>query len=269
MNQAIQSIFAFSSLIALSACGEKTIDASTEEKAKSSIESISKDMSESQLKEFTASLLTIYMSNLGDEPKANAMINGKTASEINALAKEISIAQEQQRKEAEARRKAEEIKIHQEKIKDIQLKLAEIAKREKENESMRQEMQSIIIADAQYKQGKHTFDNSISFTIKNSSSHVLSEIFFTANLTSPGRKVAWAEEKIRYSIKGGLNPGETIELNLYPPSEFANLPKRNDYVLAIQIEGADDEAGNSIWKIHKALEEEKSILEKELSRLTR
>ncbi len=80
----------------LAACGAPTIDASSEEAMKASMEEVTKDMTEAEKAEFGAAMMAVSMKvameNMSDKEKAEeAMkeaLDGKTAEEIIEMSKE-------------------------------------------------------------------------------------------------------------------------------------------------------------------------------------
>ncbi|RDX37265.1 hypothetical protein DZA50_02405 [Kangiella sp. HD9-110m-PIT-SAG07] len=80
----------------LTACGAPTIDASSEEAMKTSMEEITKDMSEAEKTEFGMAIMAVSMQvameNMGNPEKAEGAVqdalDGKTAQEVIEMSKE-------------------------------------------------------------------------------------------------------------------------------------------------------------------------------------
>ncbi|AOE49604.1 DUF6694 family lipoprotein [Kangiella sediminilitoris] len=96
MKKIIYLFIAVSFSFILTACGEPTIDASSEEAMKASMEEVTKDMTEAEKAQFgtaiMAVMMKIAMENMSDEEKAEeAMkeaLDGKTADEIIEMSKQ-------------------------------------------------------------------------------------------------------------------------------------------------------------------------------------
>jgi hypothetical protein len=67
----------------------------------------------------------------------------------------------------------------------------------------------------------------ISFTIANRGTIPIKRIFVLGKLQTPGRAIAWVEGDFNYEFSGGLEPGETQELNLAPNmfGPWSKVPK--------------------------------------------
>lgn len=87
----------------------------------------------------------------------------------------------------------------------------------------------------------------IQFSIRNQTGTAIRRIFCRGRLTSPGRSIPWADQEFNVSIPGGLEPGETKEINLRPPQKgpygHDALKDRTDLVMDISIIDAEDASG--------------------------
>ena len=99
MKKPIQLALVASVVFMLAGCGEPTLDTSSDEAMKESVQEIMADLSEEDQKRFKKTLTGIYMlaalSSMGDgnsedaKAKINAKLDGKTAEEVFQFAEEI------------------------------------------------------------------------------------------------------------------------------------------------------------------------------------
>lgn len=89
------------------------------------------------------------------------------------------------------------------------------------------------------------------FTLRrtNQSEHTITRVELIAELTSEGRTVPWAKDKIVWDFPGGLMPGETDNAGFYPQGDGGKLslwwksaPQRSDYRLRVRLLAAYDES---------------------------
>jgi sugar phosphate isomerase/epimerase len=96
MKKIVYLFVALALTLTLAACGAPTIDASSEEAMKASVEEMTKDMTEAEKMEFGMAIMAVSMkagmSNMSNPEEADAAVkealDGKTAEEIIAMSKE-------------------------------------------------------------------------------------------------------------------------------------------------------------------------------------
>ena len=246
----------------LSAC-EKRIDASNDEIAKESINEIFEGLSESEGKEFAASCLIVAMDG-GFENMSYKKLDGKTAEEVNAMAKLIKERREREKKQRERERIEQEIQSLTERI-------ATLKEQEASNIRNAEYRSKVVISGAVFSKEKDMFSERpvIAFTIQNKSLETLSSVVLDAVLTSTGRKVPWVEDVFRYKFPGGLNPGEEQQLKLAPNmfSDWGSMKNRSDYNLKLTLKEAADEIGEPIWVTYEGASKERAECEAQLSEL--
>lgn len=90
----------------------------------------------------------------------------------------------------------------------------------------------------------------IQFSIQNQTGTAISRIFCRGRLSSPGRTIPWADQEFNVALPGGLEPGETKQINLQPPKDgpygHAELKDRTDLVMEISIVNAEDASGKRL-----------------------
>lgn len=99
MNNMLKLVLAITTILMLSACGKPTLDTSSDEAMKESVQKIMADLSKDDQEKFKKTLTGIYMlgalASLGSDnaedakAKINAKLNGKTAEEVFQLADEL------------------------------------------------------------------------------------------------------------------------------------------------------------------------------------
>ncbi|GAA4356084.1 DUF6694 family lipoprotein [Kangiella marina] len=89
-------LVAFAMTLFLTACGAPTIDASSEQAMKESVEEMTKDMTEAEKTEFGMAIMAVTMKvamqNMGNPEKAEEAVqdalDGKTVEEVIEMSKE-------------------------------------------------------------------------------------------------------------------------------------------------------------------------------------
>lgn len=203
-------------------CNTPKIDTSSDEKMKNSIEEISKKLSDDKRKEFKESLEFIYLSQvdfknilaLGSSASVDkikddtkVLLNNKTADEVILEAKKIK----EKRFEADKQKALKEIDTLENK-KKYSDQSVEILKK------VQLISGSIDRKDSGYKDHKNT---TITLSIKNNTDNAIASIYSIATVKSENREVPWIKEYLNFSISGGIQPGETVEVSL-PQNMFSS-----------------------------------------------
>lgn len=253
-------------------CSKKTIDASSEEAMKESIEELKKDLSKEEKEKFESSLLLVALSGdnlfeLSADSEATKRrmqdrLDGKTAQEVIAEGEKIKLEREAKQKKAEIERQKRE-----------EQRLAEEKQRQKEREAKEQEQIVTEINELEKKKGiateaskklkkfkvkssKFYFQKSsystkpvIELSVSNGLDIPVASVHFDAVLATPGRSTPWVDEGFNYSISGGLEPGEEAIWKLAPNmfGEWGKAPKdRNDMVLTLTVAKIKNHKGESL-----------------------
>lgn len=154
---------------------------------------------------------------------------GKSAKQIIAAADSVL-----------AERKEEQKKQAQVEIEEIEAKIKNAA-------ASQQLLSKIEVLKSRFYHDRSGYISEpvIDLTIKNGSEHAISRIYFNGVLASPNRSVPWVKDTFNYSIKGGLEPGESANWKLNPNmfSDWGKADAPKDAILTvtvIRIDGADD-----------------------------
>jgi len=237
-------------IVALSACGEKTIDANSEETMKASVEEMKANMPKGDQEHFDKALQAVIFAGAGNllevakDPEAfkasiKTKLDGKTAAEIltqgNAL-----LAERETKRRTQAFSEIAEIEA------DIAELVAE--KREAMNAKDKLKKFEVIRSRFYFRESDYSSEAIIELTVKNNTDKAISRAYFDGVLISKGRSVPWVEETFNYPIPGGLEPGEEVTWKLSPNlfGEWGNAPKdRDDMVFTAtvtRINGVDEKA---------------------------
>jgi hypothetical protein len=230
------------SLIFCSCKSEKTIDGTTEESFKKSIEQVKKELPADQREDFEKAIMATALegTNLfqaaadgeGLKRKIRDRLDGKTAKDILARAEDLRSARQEQQNE------------------QILKEIEELTKKEEDAKKALAELKAFSIDKSRF-----YFDDSgystkpiIELTVTNNTKSPISRAYFRGVLATPGRAVPWVEDDFNYSISGGLEAGETAVWSLAPNmfGDWSKAPKdRQDMVFTAtvtRIDGADGEA---------------------------
>jgi hypothetical protein len=232
----------------LAACSgpmDTKIDGSTPDAYQKSLSAIKSRMSPEDAKRFEDSLVVVGMSAMipkeggllgmfaamGNpeqlQRKAMEAVNGKTPREIIQAAD----AQKRERAEGELRSVTEE--------------LATLEKRKAEADASRPFLAKIVVGAPRYywRTGSYMDQPMISMRVTNNTDKALSRIYYHGTVTTPGRTIPWIDDDFNNEIRGGLEPGESKDLDL-APNMFSNWgPKetkeRTDLVLTVRVINAE------------------------------
>ena len=238
-----KSLLLLASIFFIQGCGgsSNTVDGSSEEAMKASIERIKESLDEEQKEEFEKAVMLLAFDGaklfqLGSDKNAaekmmREKLGGKTASQIIEEAKTIRKDREaDQRKQMEAE------------FADLKAKFADL-------EQAKEDLAKFVVKDSRFyfSEGGFMQEPIIDITVENQMPMAVSRAYFKGVLATPGREVPWVEEDFNYSIGGGVEPGEEQTWNLSPNmfGGWGKAPKdRNDMVLTVEVvrvDGADGE----------------------------
>ncbi len=89
------------------------------------------------------------------------------------------------------------------------------------------------------------------FTVTNNTSETVSRFKLDCVVSSPGRELPWAEGGLNYSPDGGLEPGESRDLELSPRGlsrKWSSVPKdRDDLVLSARVNTVENASGEEMF----------------------
>lgn len=237
-------------IVVLAACSKPTIDISTDEATKLSIEKVRNSLTSKKKAEFDEAMRLVAMGyvdpavllaggvvgvNSIDE-KIKQTLKGKTADDI--------IEQAEQIKKERAERERSQALVE---IKELEAKQASAEKTKGELEKFE------VVRARFYKRHREYIglEPIIEITVKNGTGKAISHAYFEGTLSSKGRSVPWLKEEFNYSISGGLEPGEGATWRLAPNSYgvWGKVETPSDAVLTvnvIQLDGVNSESHFSI-----------------------
>lgn len=219
--------------VVLAGCGQATIDTSSEERYRESIQAAKTSLSEDKQKEFEQALVILAFADV---------VDGEDANPLAALA-DLGGAQRRVMEKVKGKTAAEVLNLASD---------AKSARMKKELQTL-EAKQSSAAASAEllgkFKINKSRLDTEEGLTVEinatNGTTHPISAVYFNAIVTSPGRSVPWVSEPINFDIEGGIEPGESSTWRIDPGflgSLEKTLKDRNDLVLTLtvrRLDGAD------------------------------
>jgi len=240
-------------VLVLLGCSPATVDGSSEDAMKSSVDAMKKSLSPAESDRLGKALMVIAFASSGGNllevaqnpdsfaENARRSLDGKTAEQIIAEADRIT-----------AERLARE---REQALAEVQ----ELQREKAEAEATRVKLAAFEIAKSRFYKKKGTFREEpvIELVVKNGTEHAVSRAYFKGTLSTPGRSVPWLVEDFNYQIAGGVEPGETAQWNLAPNmfSEWGKVQDRPDMVFTVEVtrlDGADGEAlFDSTWSDRK------------------
>jgi len=264
IHKVILSIFL---LVSLSGCNEPTIDTSTEETMKSSIQKVKESLPANKQEEFDKSIKTLMFSQIdmknifanafaGQAMDKDKMLNdmkkslsGKTGLEVIELAKNLKV---KRAKEEEVKRtKREEAKRDYEiaELEALQTKKLLYGKN-KEKLSKFKVISSTFTQELRNKYSSR-LQPIIELTVKNGTSYPISRAYFKGTLQSEGRSIPWLVENFNYEISGGLEPNEKATWSLAPNmfSEWGKVNNPKDAIFTVEVEQIDGVNGKELLSI--------------------
>lgn len=273
--------------LALIACSSQ-IDASTEASLETSTAKVKASLAEDSQAEFDEALTRIIYEQIDKEDieaddnqalhaKLKIAIHDKTAKDIMAEGKRLKeqqIAAQKERAEqkikddeaaklrTEEREKAFKAREKAEALKEIQDLEAKRAK----DDANRKELEKFEVSNATFEMQRDYFGSkmpSIQLSVKNGTDQVISHAFFVGTLASPNRTLPWHKDSFNYSIRGGLEAGETAKWSLQPNmfSDWARVDAPDDAVLTVTVEKLNGANDQNLYPIDHLSEEDAKRLE--------
>jgi len=93
----------------------------------------------------------------------------------------------------------------------------------------------LLVRDVVFTPSKGAFDFvGISATVENKTTKAIATVVFRATLTTPGRTIPWVDTELTEFFRGGLEHGETANLNLDPGIGWI-YPEDQEVVLSLEV----------------------------------
>lgn len=212
----MKRIILFGLVWLLAGCSEPTIDGSTDESMRASVDQVRSSLPADQQQEFEDALQVLAFGGVDSLADLVAMgasggerlvrdvrqaVDGKTAKEVITAAAQVR----EQRREREREQALAEIE--------------ELQQRQQQTEQAWAELEKFEVLRSRFYKREREFmgvEPIIEITVRNGTSHAVSRAYFEGTIASPGRSVPWLQEDFNYSISGGLEPGEEASWTLVP-----------------------------------------------------
>lgn len=250
-------------MLLITGCSEPTIDGTTDESMKASIEMVRESLPQDKKTQFDDALKILAFSQMSlkglfadgasgvstTKGKMKDALNGKSGEEVIAEAEKIK----RERKEKEKTQALSEIK-------ELQEKQAMAEKAREELRKFEVIRSSFYKQEQQYGRDKPIID----ITVKNGTSHPISRVYFKGTLASPNRAIPWLVETFNYKISGGLEPGEQVDWSLAPNQfgEWGSVDAPNDAILTVEVEQLDGSDGKALFSSRSFSERDANRLKK-------
>jgi len=240
-------------VLLLPACSSPTIDGSTEESFGASTASIAEQLPDEARREFEEALLTVMLDaafsadDVGDfggwleamqgaeqrTDVARTRLHGMTASEVVDEAKRIEERREERIREQELR------------------ELETLRERRAAAAYARIAMKDFVITGARFysERGYLGREPRVRMTMTNGTDVPVSRGYFRAVVTTAGRATPWIDEDFNYTIRGGIEPGESQTVTLSPNAFLGgwNTEVRGDPVLTVTVTGLEGPDGEVLF----------------------
>jgi len=246
------------SAVLVAGCGKPTVDASSRESMRASIEEMRRSLSSTERRELDEAIETILAGLLDLEAfylgydtsdlsaSVRKAVGGKNVDELFAEAKAIK-----RKREAEERGQIEaEIRV-------IELKKAA-------DQAARVHLARFKVSDCRYyrKEGFGEGEPIIEFAVHNRTPFHVARAYFQATLSTPDRPTPWLKHTFNYEILGGVSPGEQVTWSLIPSgfSTWGRTQVPNEATLTIDILRLDGRNGRALFSAMNFTEADAALL---------
>jgi hypothetical protein len=212
-------------LLVVSCFKEPTIDASTEESFKKSVQEIEKNLKGDELHKFQENIRFIEASHEDDKKEYRKRSNGKNTKEfaelLSLFVKEFNVMYFQSVIDGLVKKKADSDKINEE---FNNLKISKVAL-------------------------KNRNDSTALITVENKTIYTISSLSFKGIISAPERKTIWAEKELFHNVPKGIEPGEKLSfeasMSRSPIWQKGSVPV--GYELRISLAGVWDHERKRIF----------------------
>ena len=247
---------------ALAACEKPTLDTTSDEAFKASLEKVVASLPEEQRSQFQSDVAYLAMQSMD----LGAIMSGKSPTDVagDMRAQFTGKTGEQVIAQAAAARVEQERREREQALAEIQELLA---KQQAAAEAAAQLAQFKVTRSRFYKQqSSNRFlgpEPVIELDVTNGTSSAVSRAYFRGTIASPGRQVPWLTDTFNYEISGGIEPGESVSWALAPNqfTDWGKVEAPEDAVFTVEVYRLDGPDG-------KALYDASGLSERELQRLT-
>lgn len=238
----------------MTGCSEPRIDTSSEAALRKSLVEVGASMPDGEREEldalmrrvvFDSSIASIGRKEAPSAQQALQQVSGMTGAEALKALREAEASKQAKRAADEAKAKAERA------AKDAD-ELATLEALEKAHADGLKKLAAIALENARAEKVTKHFRNDylIRAVVRNGLDVALSSISFAYEVRSPDRAVPWDAGEGFFIIRGGIEPGETREVETVGGSEHIlthkALEEHPDARLAVRVIGAFDAAKVSV-----------------------
>lgn len=213
----------------LAACGAPTLDATSEESRKSSIERMKQALPDGERGRFERAVMIVAMDGLsiadsgGSVDAALVTLDGKTAEEIMSEADSIVAAREAREREQALQ------------------EIAELEQKVRDAEAAREQLEKFAVNRSRFHLERDRYsvrpEPIIELSLTNGTDQAVGRVFAVGTIASPGRSIPWLKEDFNFSVSGGIEPGEDYQTRLNPNmfSDWGQVRPPADAVFTVEI----------------------------------
>lgn len=230
---------------ALAACSDPVLDGSSEAAFGESMEKASAALSPGQRNQFHNDVAMLAMGSIdfgsimaGKEPDVSgnmlAQLDGKTAEQVMEEAARVR-AERAQRERAQ-----------------VESEIRELLAKQAGAAEARRQLEQFQVTRSRFFQEPQRFGRPepiIELDVVNGTQAAISRAYFRGTVASPGRQVPWLSESFNYSIRGGLEPGESASWRLSPNmfSAWGNVSAPDDALFTVKVYRLDGPDGEALY----------------------
>ena len=242
-------------LVTLAACGQPTVDTSSDEAMETSISEMVASLPAEKEAQLRESLRIVAMSEMDLGSAFRAALRGEEVNtdQVASIARDKlhGMTADQILMEAErirSERRQRQIAQAKSEIAELEEELDDLLAQKEKAESLQSELDKIEVKRTRLywqEPSEYTVYRRLrlELTVTNNLDTAISRLYATGTLTTPGRSVPWLVEDFNYKVAGGLEPGETQNWTLSPNtmmSGWSSTPKeRDDTVFTVTVRNVD------------------------------
>tara|TARA_R110002124_G_scaffold85350_1_gene221400 strand:- start:2432 stop:3277 length:846 start_codon:yes stop_codon:yes gene_type:complete len=258
-GNAMRKLIILAMCATLMACEKPTLDASSDEAFKSSLEKVSASLPEAQRSQLQSDVAYLAMKSMD----IDAIMSGKAPADVasNMRTQFAGKTGEQVIAEAAVARVEQERREREQALAEIQ----ELLAKERSASEAAAQLALFQVTRSRFykKEGFIGTEPVIELAIVNGTDSAISRAYFRGTIASPGRQVPWLNDTFNYEISGGIEPAESASWVLAPNrfSEWGEVDAPEDAVFTVEVYRLDGPDG-------KVLYDASSLSERESQRLS-
>lgn len=230
---------------ALAACEKPTIDASSDESFKDSLEKVAASLPEDRRGQLKSDVAYLAMQTVD----LGAIMSGKSPDDVagNMRTQFAGKNGEQIIAQAAAARAEQERREREQALAEIQ----ELLTKQHDAREAAAQLALFKVTRSRFykKDGYIGAEPIIEIALTNGTDNAISRAYFRGTIASHGRQVPWLSEEFNYEISGGIEPGESASWSLSPNrySEWGRVKAPEDAVFTVEVYRLDGPDGEALY----------------------